>query len=101
MKKNIFVFYLAIFLTSCYNGKIEYTESPDCKNGEFPSQGAFLVNTSQSNRIQFTIKSYPNNQSNVVTNTTYILEPGAQTFLGCMTFEHDYHYEIVGEREMK
>ena len=51
--------------------------------------------------INFTIKSYPNNQSNEVTNTNLVLEPGAQTFIGCSTLEHNYRYEIVGEREVK
>lgn len=95
--KSFFYALTLLFFISCSNGEIQHTVSNDCGNG----QGVFLVSTSNSKQIQFTVKSYPNNQSNVVTNTTYILEPGAQTFLGCSNLEHDYHYEIVGEREIK
>jgi hypothetical protein len=99
--KNFFYIIGLLFVISCSNGEIKQIENANCTNGSFPAQGAFLINTSNNKRIQFTIKSYPDNQSKVVTNTIYILEPGAQAFLGCTTLEHNYHYEIVGEREMK
>jgi len=113
-------------LTSCSNGKLEYREG--CRdypfNGWIEAEGAkgvFLINTSKTKKITFTIKQTRFNQydpthmkisyetyTNILTDT-YTLNPGEEEYLTCSDIVQSndkkviskYKFEIVGELEEK
>lgn len=105
MKFFISILCIIIFI-GCSNGKIEEKTNSNCPIIGLPNQGigAYLINRSRGKRMEFTIKSYPVNKTDEIKNAIYILEPGAQTFIGCISQDYNFHYyryEIAGEREVK
>ena len=122
MKYRLLIIAIATILTSCSDGKLEYRQG--CKDYPFNgwieddgAKGVYLVNTSKSKKITFTIKKsvfsqwdpsgggYSYKTSNEVETETYTLNPGEEEYLTCSDIVQSrdkkiinkYKFEIVGE----
>jgi len=122
MNKSRLVLITIIFLASCSNGKLEYrkgcTDYPF--NGwieEDGAKGVYLVNTSKSKKITFTVKKtefsqwdpsgngYSYKTNNEVVTEKYTLNPGEEEYLTCSDIVQSrdkktitkYKFKIVGE----
>lgn len=122
MNKFKLVLITFIFLASCSNGKLEYrkgcTDYPF--NGWIENDGAkgvYLVNTSKTKKITFTVKEtkfsqwdpsgngYSYKSNNEVETETYTLNPGEEEYLTCSDIVQSsdkktiskHKFEIVGE----
>ncbi len=125
MKYFSFLLTLSLLFMSCSNGRLEYREG--CKDYSFNgwiedagAKGVYLVNTSKSKKITFTIKESnfsqwnPNGTSSIykvyktgneIETKTYTLNPGEEQYLTCSDIVQSsdskiiskYKYEITGE----
>jgi len=114
--------YLLFLLTlnSCSlssNGKIEFRDGTICKDTDSNIKSVYLINTSNSKKVAFTVKkvvSYACNEKEPkdITTQIYTLAPGEETYIGCTGWSkgsinwgtpcpYIYDYEVVGATEGK
>lgn len=107
MNKALRLFLISIllfFLLGCSNGKFEFRKDSKCILGlgnimetPFASESVYLINTSTSKVVSFTINSGDGDTH------VYKLEPGEQEWIGCANKVQSgghakIEYSIVGER---
>lgn len=76
------------------------------KQVESESEAAYLINTSSSNIISFTIKSISNDIVKTSSTQVYKTNPGEEVLIGCNSYINNKYeiikqeFEIVGERKI-
>jgi hypothetical protein len=74
---------------------------------EKESKGAYLINTSTSYIISFTVKATSNDTFKTSSTQIYKTNPGEEVFIGCDSYINNNYkilkrnFEIVGERKNK